>query len=124
MNATAGRQYAAHHAHKKQWEHLGHNMATCYRDVLTPFRGYRVRFTFALPVKRPGVWDEANALGGISVKALTDGLTRSGLIVPDDNNRWVASSAVFWSGGQYRDEIRVKVEVIPPAEDPANWPAA
>ena len=124
INATAGRNYGTTHAHKKAWQHLGHELARTHKALLAPFRGHRVRFTFALPVKRPGACDEANFLGGISVKGLTDWLTRTGLVVPDDNNVWLSCSAVFWTGGQWRDEIRVKVEVIPPAENPADWPAA
>ena len=124
INATAGRKYATSHTHKKLWEHLGHDLARTARTSLIPFRGHRVRFTLALPVTRPDTSDGANYASGVSAKACVDGLTRSGLIVPDDCQRWVDVAVVLWRGGEFRDEIRVKVEVIPPAEDPANWPAA
>ena len=121
INRTAGRAYGPTLVHKKLWQELGRSMAADNLAVLEPFRGRRVGVTLALPVARPGQCDAGNYVGGVSVKAWQDGFTRSGVVVPDDTAVWLDTAVVFWRGGPGRDELRVKVQVAPPAEDPACW---
>lgn len=121
VNRTSGRAYQTTYTHKHAWEDFGANLAREHADLLEPFRGRRIRITVALPVTRPGACDAANFAGGVSVKALQDGITRTGLLVPDDNSRWLETTVVFWSGGATKDEVRIKVECAPVQADPAAW---
>src|SRR5690606_132082 len=91
--------------------------ATFSAGALEPLRGRRVRITFALPVARPGACDAGNYISGPSVKAAQDGITRSGVLIPDDTSTWLETSVVFWKGGT----VLVKVEAIEPLRDPGEW---
>lgn len=121
INRTAGKHYGSTHRHKHEWQDLGERLAVEYAADLEPFRGYRVRLTVALPVSRPSQCDAGNFISGVSVKALQDGLTRSGRLIPDDTAVWLDTAVVFWRGGPTGQELRVKVEAAPPAEDPTGW---
>jgi hypothetical protein len=117
VNRTAGHHWSEHQTHKKLWEHAGYEAATLHDDQLAPFRGKRVRLTFALPVSRPGACDAGNFVSGPSVKACQDGITRSRVLIPDDTSVWLETAVVFWKG----PECRIKVEAIDPPEDPHGW---
>lgn len=121
INRTAGKHYGSTQRHKHEWQELGERLAVEYAAALEPFRGFRVRLTVALPVSRPGQCDAGNFVSGVSVKALQDGLTRSGRLVPDDTATWLDTCVVFWRGGPSGAELRVKVEAAQPAEDPTAW---
>lgn len=117
VNRTNGRHWSEVQTHKKLWEHAGFEAATNADDLLAPFRGKRVRLTFALPVARPGQCDAGNYVSGPSVKACQDGITRSRVLIPDDTSTWLETAVVFWKG----PACRIKVEAIAPPEDPKAW---
>lgn len=108
-------------AARDAWKQAGTAVAYQYRTVLTPFFGQRVRITVALPLATPTRADTGNYASGVSVKYFQDGLAETGILVPDDTAKWLDTAVVFWKGGPTKDEVRVKVEVIPPADDPGMW---
>jgi len=118
INKTGGRHYGTYQNNKKAYQALGHRLAVEYKNELAPFRGYRVKITFAVPLTKPGSADPQNYLSGPSVKGILDGITRSGYLIPDDNQTWCEASCVLW---KHPDEIRVKVELASPVDNPITW---
>lgn len=121
VNKTNGRNFRVSHLHKLAWETTAATAAREHAELLAPFQGFKVKLTFALPVTRPTQCDASNFAGGISCKAAQDGITRTGLLIPDDNSRWLDTSVVFWLGGETKDLVRVKIEVAPNINDPGLW---
>lgn len=121
VNRTTGAAWQAAHTDKLAWQAAGADAAREHAQLLAPYRGHRVRMTWALPVARPGACDEGNYVAGVSVKGGQDGFTRTGLLIPDDTSRWLETRAVFWTGGPDRDEVRIKVECAPAPDGPGEW---
>lgn len=111
VNQTNGRHYGTHQLDKRLWEAAGRDAAEDNAELLAPYRGHRVELTFCLPVRNVTQADSANYSSGVSVKSAVDGITRTGLLVPDDTSEWVTVDCVFWKGGPSKDEVRVRVRV-------------
>lgn len=121
VNKTNGRNFRVSHLHKLAWETTAATATREHAELLSPFVGYRVKLTFALPVTRPAQCDAGNYVGSVSVKAAQDGITRTGLLIPDDSSVWVDTAVVFWTGGETKDVVRVKVETVAPTTPPTLW---
>lgn len=119
INRTAGKHYAQFLQHKRAWEDAAAIAATAAEDELKPFRGQRIELTFALPVARPTQCDAGNYISGVSVKAAQDGITRTGLLIPDDTSTWLKTHVVFYKASE-KQEVRVRVCTTHP-DNPDNW---
>ena len=117
-NQRNKKDFRPDHTNKKAWEQRAEEATVAMKAQLAPYRGHRILVTYALPGSDQR--DVDNWLGGPSVKGIQDGIAKTGLLVPRDNFTWLDARCSFWKGNGDL-EIRVKVEVAPPREDPADW---
>ena len=117
VNQLQGKHWTAASVAKNKWVNEGVKAGLEHTDDFDAFRGHRIEITVAIPFPDKRRRDPHNYTGSV-VKALTDGFTRSGALVPDDNQTWVSiQDPVLYKG----EEVRVRFRVARPVEDPATW---